>query len=211
MAKNLEPKCKQCRRIGEKLFLKGDRCQTPKCGITKKSYPPGIHGPKARMNKQSGYGMQLSEKQKTKKQYNLLEKQFKLTFEKGKKLPGDAGENLIKMLEMRLDNAIYKAGFAKSRSEARFYVNHGHFQVNNKKVNIPSFQVKKGNIITLVEKSKKSPHFKILDEALKKHIAPGWLNVDPTKLSIKILHAPTEEDIKKTNINASMIVEYYSR
>lgn len=211
MAKNLEPKCKQCRRIGEKLFLKGDRCQTPKCGLTKKSYPPGIHGPKARMTKKSGYGLQLTEKQKAKKQYNILEKQFKLTFEKGKKLAGDAGENLIKLLEMRLDSAVYRAGFVKSRSEGRFYVSHKHFMVDGKKVDIPSYRVKKGQIIELVEKSKKSPHFKELKDTLKKQTAPGWMNIDVTKLSIKILHEPTKEDTERVDINTSMIVEFYSR
>ncbi|MBL7058267.1 30S ribosomal protein S4 [Patescibacteria group bacterium] len=211
MAKNLEPKCKQCRRLGEKLFLKGDRCETTKCGITKRNYPPGAQGPKSKYTKPSGYAIQLAEKQKAKKQYNILEKQFKLTFNKGKKLPGDSGENLLRILEMRFDNVIFRAGFAKSKPQARANANHYHYLINGNKVNIPSCQVKKGDIIELTPRSKKSKLYKTLQESLKKITAPGWLNVDSEKLSIKVLHNPTNEDLSVIKINTQIIVEFYSR
>ena len=211
MAKNLDPKCKQCRRIGEKLFLKGERCETQKCGIVKKNYAPGIHGPKARRAKPTAYGIQLTEKQKAKKQYNILEKQFRLTFEKARRRTGDAGDNLIKALEMRFDNIVYRAGIAKSRPQARTGVSHYHFIVNGKKVNIPSCSLKKGDIIEVSAKHKKSKLYKDLAENLKKATAPGWLNVDAGKLSAKVLHEPTEEDIQNIKINPQMIVEFYSR
>ena len=211
MAKNLDPKCKQCRRIGEKLFLKGERCETQKCGIVKKNYAPGIHGPKARKSKQTGYGEQLTEKQKAKKQYNILEKQFRLTFEKAKKKNGDAGDNLLKMLEMRFDNVVYRAGIAKSRPQARAGVSHYHFRINGKKVNIPSLQLKKGDIIEFSDKHKKSKLYKDVAESLKKSTIPGWINIDTGKLSAKVLHEPTQEDVDNIKINPQMIVEFYSR
>ncbi|MCX6799570.1 MAG: 30S ribosomal protein S4 [Candidatus Falkowbacteria bacterium] len=211
MAKNLEPKCKQCRRIGEKLFLKGDKCQTPKCLMNKKNYPPGMHGQQNMRAKKSDYANQLTEKQKAKKQYNVLEKQFKLIYEKGKHMEGDAGDNLLKLLEMRFDNIIYRAGMAKSRAQARVLINHNHFKINSKKMNIPSYTVKKGEIIEIKEKSKKAKPFANLKEILKKSETPGWLNIDAEKLTVKVLHEPSKEDIKNIKIQAHIIVEYYSR
>jgi len=208
MAKNLDPKCKQCRREGEKLFLKGDRCNSPKCAMVKKNYPPGVHGLKGR-GRQSDYSLQLREKQKAKKLYNLLEKQFKITFDKASKQKGDAGENLLKILEMRLDNTVYRLNFATSRSQARELVNHGHFTVNDKKVNIPSYQIKTGDIIKIKPSSKKNKLFSDLSERLKKADVPGWLNLDEKELSAKILHKPNKDDMEK--INMQMIVEFYSR
>ncbi|MEA3463795.1 MAG: 30S ribosomal protein S4 [Patescibacteria group bacterium] len=208
MAKNLGPKCKQCRREGEKLMLKGERCNSPKCAMVKKNYPPGIHGPKRR-GRQSDYSLQLREKQKTKRFYNLLEKQFKITFNKASKQKGDAGENLLKMLEIRLDNVIYRSGFAVSRNYARQLVSHGHFTVNDKKVNVPSYQVKTGDIIKIKSPSKKNKAFSNIEERLKKITAPGWLNIDTKELICKILHQPAKEDTEK--INTHMIVEFYSR
>jgi len=210
VAKNLNPKCKQCRRAGEKLFLKSDRCKSTKCAMVKKNYPPGAHGSK-RKAKQSNYGLQLEEKQKAKRQYNLLEKQFKIIFQKAKKQTGDSGENFLKLLEQRFDNVIYKSGFARSRNEARQLVSHNHFVVNAKKVNIPSFYVKKGDIIEIKEKSKKAKIFNHISEKLKNHLTPSWMNLDKDKLSLKILHEPREDDLKNIKINMQTIVEYYSR
>ena len=213
MAKNLSPKCKQCRRIGEKLFLKGERCTTPKCGIIRRNYPPGAHGIKAttgRKTRLSNYGLQLKEKQKAKKEYNLLEKQFKLTFDSAKKQTGDIGENFLKLLETRFDNTVYRLGFAVSRGQARELISHEHFLINDKKVNIPSYQVKTGDVISFKEKSKKAKLFTELSEKIKNFNTPGWLNLDKKQLSGKVLHKPDVKDLK-TTINMQVIVEYYSR
>jgi len=209
MARNIEPKCRQCRRAGQKLFLKGERCSSTKCAIIKRNFPPGLHGPKGK-KRQSEYGMQLQEKQNAKREYGLLEKQFLLTYQKAKKEQGSAGENLFKLLETRLDNTVFRCGFAVNRAQARQTVNHGHILVNKKKVNIPSYQVKPGDIISVKDASKRSKRFNGLSEKLKKAIIPGWVNVDAKELSGKVLHRPGMEDIK-TNINIQMIVEYYSK
>jgi len=209
MSKNLAPQCKQCRRVGEKLFLKGEKCQTQKCPVVRRPYPPGIHGPKGKQ-RQTDYGLQLQEKQKAKKFYNLLEKQFRLTIEKSKKQTGDVGENFMRLLEMRLDNVIYRLGFAASHLEARQLVNHGHFTVNGKKVNIPSYQVAAGEVIKIKEASKRAKVFKDIAEKAKKKQRPSWLNLDTVDLSAKVLHKPKKEDLT-ANINTQMIVEYYSR
>ena len=212
MGRNLDAKCKQCRRIGEKLFLKGERCSSPKCAMVKRNYPPGFHGQKGK-KRQSDYGLQLAEKQKAKKQYNLLEKQFKLTFSKAQKQTGDAGENLLKLLETRLDNVVYRLGLASSRIQARQFVGHGHIRVNDKKVNIPSYQVKQGDVVRVKSSSKKDKHFKELLEKLtktKNTVAPGWFDFNSKELSGKILHQPSLKDIN-TNINTQMIIEHYSK
>jgi len=210
MSKYLGPKCKLCRREGEKLMLKGERCQTAKCAIVKKNYPPGMHGPKGRASRQSGYNMQLREKQKAKRIYNLLEKQFKLSFERAIKQKGDAGENLLKILETRLDNVIYRLGFAQSRSQARTLVSHGHFKVNDQKVVIPSFNVQTGDIIKIKESSRTGKQFTNLAEKLKKVEAPGWLNLEIKDFSAKVLHQPAKENFEM-KINAQTIVEFYSK
>lgn len=209
MSKYLGAKCKLCRREGEKLMLKGERCNTAKCAIVKKNYPPGIHGPKGRA-RQSGYSMQLREKQKAKRIYNLQEKQFKLSFERAIKQKGDAGENLMKILETRLDNVIYRLGLAESRSQARTLVNHGHFRVNEVKVNIPSFNVKTGDIIKIRKSGQTSKQFTNLADRLKKLEIPGWLNFDLKELNAKVLHQPAKENFE-LKANTQMIVEFYSR
>ena len=212
MGRNLDAKCKQCRRIGEKLFLKGERCSLPKCAMVKRNYPPGFHGQKGK-KRQSDYGLQLAEKQKAKKQYNLLEKQFKLTFSKAQKQTGDAGENLLKLLETRLDNVVFRLGIATSRIQARQFVGHGHIRVNDKKVDIPSFQVKQGDVVRVKSSSKKYKYFRELLEKLtktKNTTVPGWLNLEPKELSGKVLHQPSLKDIN-TNINTQMIIEHYSK
>lgn len=209
MAKNLDPKCKQCRRVGEKLMLKGDRCISSKCAMVKRNYPPGAHGPRGK-KRLTDYGLQLQEKQKVKKVYNLLEKQFKITFTKAKKQKGDVGENLIKMLEMRLDNVVYRLNFASSRNEAKQLISHGHFTVNDQKINIPSYQTKRGQIIKIKPASKKLKLFTTVEEKLKKANIPGWLYLDSKELSGKVLHAPGVDDVKE-KVNTQMVVEFYSR
>lgn len=209
MSKNLEPKCKQCRREGEKLMLKGERCDSTKCAVVKRNYPPGIHGSKGR-SRQTEYSLQLHEKQKAKKIYNLLEKQFRLTFKKAGQQKGDAGENLMKLLERRLDNVIYRLGYAKSRNQARQLVIHGHFTLNGKKVNIPSLIVKTGDIIKVKVESARKKAFANAEEKMAKNKIPGWINFDKEIKAAKILHDPKKDDLEK-KINTPMIVEFYSR
>ena len=208
MGRNIDSKCKQCRRIGEKLFLKGDRCSTPKCAMVKRNYAPGFHGPKGR-KRLSDYGLQLQEKQKAKKYYGLLEKQFRLTYAKASGKQGDAGKNFLRMLETRLDNVIFRLGWASSRSQARQLVNHGHFLVNGRKANIPSFIVKTGEVIKIRKSSQSNRFFKNLGEKVKKAERPSWLNFD-NDLSAKVLHDPKDTDLPQ-NINVQMIIEYYSK
>jgi len=209
MGRNIDNKCKQCRRTGEKLFLKGDRCFTPKCAMVKRNYAPGFHGPKGR-KRLSDYGLQLAEKQKAKKFYGLLEKQFRLTFEKASKKTGDAGKNFLRALEMRFDNVIYRLGLASSRSQARQLVSHGHFTVNGRKTDIPSFSVKAGQVIKIKKASVNSRYFKNITEKLKKADRPSWLNFDASDLSAKVLHEPKDGDLPQ-NLNVQIIIEYYSK
>lgn len=154
--------------------------------------------------------MQLTEKQKARKQYTLMEKQFRLTFEKAQKRSGETGTNLLVLLETRLDNTVYRSGFASSRHQARQLVNHGHFLVNDRKVNIPSYQVKQGDVIKVKGGAQRSKHFKNMKEKLKQVETPGWLSLDAEELSVKVLHEPKQEDLEKTNINTQMIIEHYS-
>jgi len=209
MGKILGSKCKLCRREGEKLMLKGDRCNTPKCAMVKRNYPPGVHGPKGR-GRQSGYCLQLREKQKAKRIYNMMEKQFRLTFDKAYKQPGDAGENLLKMLETRFDNVIYRIGFASSRAQAREMVNHRHFTINGKGVDIPSYQVKTGDVVQIKKASANKKMFKNIKDRLKKVSAPGWLNLNIDDLSAKMLHLPGKDEVE-LKINTQIIVEFYSK
>jgi small subunit ribosomal protein S4 len=211
MGRDLNPKCKQCRRAGEKLMLKGDKCNTQKCPMVSRNYPPGIHGPRlGRRQRLSDYAMQLKEKQKAKKQYRLMEKQFKIIFEKAGKKKGDIGKNFLAALELRLDNVVYRLGLASSRDKARQIVNHGHIQVNDKKVSIPSYEVKEGDVIGIKKTAVKKKEFKGVSEKLKKYEAPGWLHLDKDNLSGKVLHSPDVEELER-NINTQMIVEHYSK
>jgi len=210
MGRNLDSKCQQCRRVGEKLFLKGERCNTPKCAMVKRNYPPGFHGPSRGRHKLSDYGTQLAEKQKAKKYYNVMEKQLRLTFEKASKKTGDSGKNLLRLLEMRLDNVVFRLGLAKSRSQARQLVNHGHFEVNGVKTDIPSFIVKPGQEIAVRARAKKSPYFKQIAESLKKVELPAWLNLQAAEMKAKVLHEPSDTDLP-TNFKVQMIIEYYSK
>jgi len=208
MSNNLA-KCKLCRRAGEKLMLKGERCNTAKCAMVKRNYPPGFHGPKNR-RRLTEFGQQLNEKQKAKRQYNLLEKQFKLIFDKAKGQAGNAGENFLKLLELRLDNVIYRSGLASSRAQARQMVGHGLFNVNDTTVNIPSYVVKTGDIVKIKNNKKGSKIFKNTTETLKDKEIPGWLNVDKKDIAIKILHHPDMKTINPT-FNVQMIIEFYSK
>jgi small subunit ribosomal protein S4 len=209
--KNIDPKCKQCRRLGEKLMFKGERCRSAKCALSRRSYIPGFHGPKQRPNaKRSDYAMQLTEKQKARKQYLLSERQFRNIFDAAAKKVGNTEELLLKLLETRLDNVVYRLGFAPSRAEARQLVNHGHFTVSGRGVNIPSYHVKQGAIIKIREASKKKKKFSGLEAKIKNAEVPGWLHMDIENLSGKVLHEPSPKDVR-SNIDAHVIVEFYSR
>ncbi len=209
MAKDLDPKCKKCRRAGERLFLKGERCSTPKCAIVKRNYVPGFHGPRQRV-RISDYGKQLKEKQKARHQYNMLEKQFKLTFNEAKSKTGNTGEIFIQMLESRFDNVIYRLGFASSRPQARQLINHGHFTINDCRMSIPSYKVKTGDVIKIKNSKKEANYFKNIAETLKNKEVPGWLNFNDKELSAKMLHLPSMDQINPS-FNIQMIIEYYSR
>lgn len=211
MARDLTPKCKQCRRAGEKLMLKGTKCDTQKCPMVSRNYPPGIHGPRlGRRQRLSDYAMQLKEKQKAKKQYRLLEKQFYLIFTRAQNKKGDIGVNLLTLLELRLDNVVYRLGFTASRDEARQMVNHGLITVNDRKVDISSYYVREGDIVKIKSDKQNKKKVKNLSEELKKHESPGWLNLDVKKMEGKVLHAPDIKELQ-TNINPQMIVEFYSK
>jgi len=210
MGRNLDSKCSQCRRVGEKLFLKCERCNTPKCAMVKRNYPPGFHGPTRGRRKISDYGTQLMEKQKAKKYYNMMEKQFRLTFEKASNKSGDAGKNFLRLLEMRLDNVVFRLGMASSRNQARQLVNHGHFALNGVKTDIPSCIVKPGQEISVRASSKKNPYFKQVADNLKKAELPAWLNLQKGEMSAKVLHEPADTDLPN-NLNVQMIIEYYSK
>lgn len=192
-----------CRRLGVKL------CQSAKCPIGRRNYPPGIHGPKGRQ-RQTEYGLQLAEKQKAKVVYNILEKQFRLIFTRAAKMPGDIGQNLVMTLERRLDNVIYRLGLADSRAQARQLVNHGHFLVNGKKVNIPSYIVKMGEVISLHSKSAANKYFKRQWGKIKPAAIPGWLHFDPAKQEAKILSSPPANEVEQV-FDVQAIIEYYSR
>jgi small subunit ribosomal protein S4 len=208
MSNNLA-KCKLCRRAGEKLMLKGERCNTAKCAMVKRNYPPGFHGPKNR-RRLTEFGQQLNEKQKAKRQYNLLEKQFKLIFDKAKGQAGNTGENFLKLLELRLDNIIYRSGLASSRAQARQMVGHGLFTVNDITVNIPSYVVKTGDVIKIKNNKKGAKIFKNVAETLKNKEIPGWLNMDKKDITVKVLHHPDMKTINPT-FNVQMIIEFYSK
>lgn len=206
MSRYTDASCRLCRREGQKLFLKGDRCYSTKCAIEKRNFPPGQHGQGRK--KVSDYGTQLREKQKTKRFYGLQETQFRNLFGKAARKKGITGENLLIMLETRLDNVVFRLGFASSRKEARQLVTHGHFQVNGKKVDIPSYEVKAGDVIKVKEKSTSSPKFKeIKDMTIS---VPSWLTVEVEKLEGKVVTLPTREDID-TPVAEHLIVELYSK
>lgn len=201
--------CKKCRRSGVKLFLRGERCFSPKCAMIKKPYPPGAHGKKRRAAL-SEYGSQLAEKQKLRKIYNINEAQLRKYFESASKSKGVATEVLLQELETRIDNVIFRLGFAESRAKARQIVSHGHILLNDKKIDIPSIHVKKGDTIKIKKGSFNSPLFNGLVAKLKKFNPPAWLSLEKENLVSGVLGLPSKEDIEN-NVDLQMIVEYYSR
>jgi small subunit ribosomal protein S4 len=206
MARYTGAHCRQCRREGMKLFLKGDRCYTDKCAFARRGYAPGQHGQGKK--KLSNYGVQLREKQKAKRIYELLEGQFRKYYEKAERMRGITGENLLKLLEMRLDNVVFRLGYGASRREARQLVNHGHFIVNGRKVDIPSFGVSVGDVITVSDKSKSSERFKMFAENPK--ALPNWIQGNVENFEAKVIAEPARADID-IPVNETLIVELYSK
>ncbi len=211
MARYTGPVCKLCRREGEKLFLKGERCLTPKCAIERRSYVPGMHGRQRQYRRRpSEYGLQLREKQKARRIYGVLERQFRRYFREAEKRKGVTGAALLQILESRLDNVLYRLGFADSRSQARQLVRHGHFEVNGRRTNIPSYVLKAGDVIAVRERSKDKAYFKGLREILAERVIPSWLKQDIEGLSGELLAIPAREEIE-VPLSEKLIVEYYSR
>ena len=210
MARYIGPVCRLCRRDGMKLFLKGERCHTDKCAIEKRNFAPGQHG-KDRRPKLVGYGLQLREKQKGRRYYGLLEGQFRNLFEKASRMKGITGDTLLNMLERRLDSAIYRMGLGTSRAQARQLVRHGHIQVNGRKVNIPSFQVKPNDVIEVREKSKNNPTILAARDATAHAPSPNWIEVDRDALRGRVLAQPKREDLVQIQLNEQLIVELYSK
>ena len=206
MSRYTDANCKLCRREGQKLFLKGERCYSSKCALERRNYAPGQHG-QAR-KKMSDYGIQFREKQKAKRFYGMQETQFRNLYEKAAKKTGKTGENLLILLETRMDNVVFRLGFASSRKEARQLVTHGHFTVNGKKADIPSMELKAGDVIRVKEKSQSSPKFKEVKEM--SITVPSWMSVDVEKLEGKIVTLPTRADID-TPVAEHLIVELYSK
>jgi len=209
LARYIDSVCRLCRREDEKLFLKADRCYTEKCAIERRKYAPGQHGQRRR-GKESNYGIQLREKQKARRTYGIMERQFRQYFKKADNLKGITGDNLLTLLERRLDNVVYRMGFAGSRREARRLVNHGHFTVNGKKVTIPSYLVKQGEVIVVREKSRKIPRIVESMETVQRRGIPAWLEVDPANFKGVMAAYPTGPEME-SNIKAQLIVELYSK
>lgn len=211
MARYIGPQCRYCRTEGRKLLLKGERCYSAKCPVAKRRPAPG-KGPRTRQKKMSDYGIQLREKQKLKRIYGMLEKQFKLTFNRADRMQGKTGENLITLLERRLDNVVYRMRFASSRKQARQVVSHGHIQVNGKTVTIPSYVIRVGDEVVVKDASKK---LVVIKESLKEYTKSGtslWLDVDPDKMLGSVKSLPQRNEITDTaDIKEQLIVELYSR
>ena len=208
MARYTDSVCRLCRREGTKLFLKGEKCFSDKCAVSKRPTPPGQHG-QARQRKPSEYGLQLREKQKARRAYGLLEGQFYRTYERASNMKGVTGENLLSLLERRLDNVVYRAGFAASRPQARQLVLHGHFQVNGKKVDVPSYEMDQNDVLTVKQGSKEMELFKAAREGSSR-IVPKWLTVNADELTATVSALPAREDID-FSLQENMIVDYYSR
>lgn len=203
-----DAKCDKCRTLGEKLFLKGDRCVGPKCAMVKRSYPAGMHGQSKRGKKRSGYCKQLIEKQGAKRMYGLRERQFANYIKEAARKTGDTSKSLVSYLESRLDNAVFRTGLAVSRPASRQLVSHGHIEVNGKKVDIPSYRVMVGDVIAIREQKKKKALYVKVVEKLSKAEPPAWLSVEPAKASAKVLNVPMLEN---PPFNAKSIIEFYSR
>jgi len=210
LARYIGPVCRQCRREGMKLYLKGERCHSEKCAIEKRNFIPGQHG-KERAKKIVGYGLQLREKQKVRRVYGVLEAQFRSTFEKAALAKGITGENLMSALERRLDSVIYRMGFGTSRAQARQIVRHGHIDVNGRKCDIPSAQVKVGDLVAVRETSKNNPAILAARDATAHAPAPNWIEVDRESLKGRIQSLPKREDLVQIQLNEQLIVELYSK
>jgi len=208
MARYTGSVCRLCRREGCKLFLKGDKCYGPKCTVGHRATPPGEHG-QARQRKMSEYGVQLREKQKAKRAYGVLEAQFHRTFEQAGRMKGITGENLLQLLERRLDNVVYRSGLASSRAQARQFVAHGLFTVNGKKVDIPSYSTKVGDVVAVRLSRRDIEHFKIVKEGVSR-VVPKWLTTVAADLSTTVSALPQRDDVDLT-LQENMIVEFYSR
>jgi small subunit ribosomal protein S4 len=208
MARYTDPVCRLCRREGAKLFLKGSRCYTKKCAFERRPSPPGQHG--VRRRKVGDYGLQLREKQKVRRIYRVLEKQFRNYFDAAESRPGVTGENLLRLLELRLDNVVFRLGIAASRDQARQLVGHGHFAVNGRPTNIPSFQVKPGDTVAVRESRRDREPFKMAKESLRSVAVPEWLTIDPTTLPGTIAAAPRRDQMP-LELNEQLVIEYYSR
>jgi small subunit ribosomal protein S4 len=209
MARNLDAKCRQCRREGEKLFLKGEKCFTDKCAVERRSYAPGQHGQKSGQ-RLSDYGQQLREKQKIRRTYGVLERQFRRSFAEASRRKGATGENLLQFFESRLDTVAYRMGFGASRSEARQVVRHNGVLVNGRRVNIPSFQLRPGDTLEVAEKAKAHIRIKAAAEAVESRGVPDWLEVDAKGLKGTFKALPQRQDLPAT-INENLVVELYSR
>ena len=210
MARYIGPVCRQCRREGMKLYLKGERCHSEKCAIEKRNFVPGQHG-KDRAKKIVGYGLQLREKQKVRRIYGVLEAQFRGAYEKAAKAKGITGDNLMSGLERRLDSVIYRMGFGTSRAQARQVVRHGHIDVNGRKCDIPSAQVKLGDMVSVRESSKKNPTILAARDATAHAPAPNWIDVDREGLTGKVTGLPQRSDLVQIQLNEQLIVELYSK
>jgi len=208
VARNLDAKCRQCRREGEKLFLKGEKCFTDKCAIERRSYPPGQHGQKN--SRLSGYGVQLREKQKIRRIYGILERQFRKTYAEAERKKGITGETLLQQLECRLDSVAYRMGFGASRTEARQVVRHNGISVNGRRVNIPSFQCRPGDIVEVVSNAKGHLRIKAAAEAAESRGFPEWVEVDAKSLKGTYKAHPQRSELPST-INESLVVELYSK
>jgi len=209
MARYTDARCRQCRREGVRLFLKGDRCYTPKCAVERRAYPPGQHG-QGRRRKMSDYGLQLREKQKLRKIYGVLERQFRGYFERAERRPGVTGESLLQLLELRLDNVVYRLGFAGSRSQARQLVSHAHFRVNGRMVNVASYATKPGDVIEVRGSSRQLEPIQVSLSAVGSRRMPEWLELELENLRGRILSLPRREDID-VEAQEQLVVEYYSR
>ena len=210
MARYTGPSCRLCRREGCKLYLKGERCMTDKCALSRREQAPGQHGAGSGRRRVKEYSLQLREKQKAKRYYGILEKQFENYFKKADRKEGQTGENLLTMIERRLDNVVYRMGMAESRKEARQLVLHAHFTVNGKKVNVPSYEVRKGDVIALKDSSRKLEKFKVLIENITARTVPAWMNVDKENIVATITELPTREDVDFP-FEEHLIVELYSK
>jgi small subunit ribosomal protein S4 len=210
MARYNGPVCRLCRREAMKLFLKGERCFTEKCAIEKRNFPPGQHG-KARKPKIVGFGLQLREKQKAKRYYGVLEGQFRNIFHKASLTKGVTGDNMINMLERRLDNVLYRLGFGTSRNQARQIVRHGHITVNGRKCNIPSFVVRAGDVVEVAEKSRKNPTIVNARDTTAHAPSPNWLEVDRENFRAKVLSIPRRDELVQIQLNEQLIVELYNK